>query len=804
MRIKPRWRKVLRDLWLNKNRTMIVVLSIAVGVFAVGAIATSQIILSRDLRASYLATNPAHATIMSFDTFGQDVVDAVKNIRDVADAEGSRSLILRVKTGPDDWRMLWVIAVPDFNDIEIDRFYPEAGAWPPQNNEIIIERSALGLLNAGLNDTITVKLPSGKERQMKISGLAHDINAQMYTFDGAVTSYVTTDTLDWLDQSKDYNLLKIIVDPAKVDRKFIQEIANKARDKVEAAGPMVWFTFIPEPGKQMFLDPFIQAISMMMGALALLSLLLSGFLVVNTIAALLTQQTRQIGMMKAVGAKTGQVLGMYLTTVVIFGMLALFIAVPLGVAGAFYFSRFIAGYLNFEVNEFRLPLEVLAAQVAVGLVVPLIAALVPILAGVRVTVREAVSEYGLGRGRFGNSWVDRLLLAVQQSALLRRRLSRPMLLSLRNTFRRKIRLGLTLTTLILGGAIFITVFTVRDSMIGTLRSWLDYFQYDVAVQFERSYRIERIVRETLQTPGVETAEAWGFYNTRRARPDGTNSDNVILYAPPANTKLVKPTIIAGRWLVPNDANAIVVNSIFLRDEPDVTLGSDVELKIEGRDHTFKVVGIATGGMPMSTLFTNYPYFAQLAHKVGRAEWVFATTEQHNLQFQTDVLRIMEEHFKHIGMDVGATAKIEEEMAEVEAIFEVIIVLLLFMAFLLAVIGGLGLMGTMSINVLERTREIGVMRAIGASNRSVRRIFVVEGIIIGVISWLVGTILALPLSQLLGNMIGGLFLNAPLDHNFSINGVVIWLVVVVILSAVASFLPAWNASRLTVQEVLAYE
>jgi putative ABC transport system permease protein len=279
---------------------------------------------------------------------------------------------------------------------------------------------------------------------------------------------------------------------------------------------------------------------------------------------------------------------------------------------------------------------------------------------------------------------------------------------------------------------------------------------------------------------------------------------VILYAPPANTKLVKPTIIAGRWLVPNDANAIVVNSIFLRDEPDVTLGSDVELKIEGRDHTFKVVGIATGGMPMSTLFTNYPYFAQLAHKVGRAEWVFATTEQHNLQFQTDVLRIMEEHFKHIGMDVGATAKIEEEMAEVEAIFEVIIVLLLFMAFLLAVIGGLGLMGTMSINVLERTREIGVMRAIGASNRSVRRIFVVEGIIIGVISWLVGTILALPLSQLLGNMIGGLFLNAPLDHNFSINGVVIWLVVVVILSAVASFLPAWNASRLTVQEVLAYE
>ena len=65
--LRPRWRKVLRDLWLNKNRTIVVVLSIAVGVFAVGTIATSQIILSRDLRAAYLATNPAHATMLTFE-----------------------------------------------------------------------------------------------------------------------------------------------------------------------------------------------------------------------------------------------------------------------------------------------------------------------------------------------------------------------------------------------------------------------------------------------------------------------------------------------------------------------------------------------------------------------------------------------------------------------------------------------------------------------------------------------------------------------------------------------------------------
>ena len=105
--LRPRWRKVLRDLWLNKNRTIVVVLSIAVGVFAVGTIASSYIILSRDLTASYLATNPAHAWILSFDTFDDDVVKAVENLREVKEAEGRRSLLLRVKTGPDEWLPLW-------------------------------------------------------------------------------------------------------------------------------------------------------------------------------------------------------------------------------------------------------------------------------------------------------------------------------------------------------------------------------------------------------------------------------------------------------------------------------------------------------------------------------------------------------------------------------------------------------------------------------------------------------------------------------------------------------------------------
>ncbi|MEM7346234.1 MAG: FtsX-like permease family protein, partial [Chloroflexota bacterium] len=512
----------------------------------------------------------------------------------------------------------------------------------------------------------------------------------------------------------------------------------------------------------------------------------------------------QIGIMKAVGARTGQVMSMYLITVVIFGILSLIVAVPLGVLGANLFSRYIAGFLNFELTNFRLPAQVLLTQIGVGIFVPLVAAVYPIFAGVAVTVREAIAAYALGQGRFGGNFIDRVLLQTERVPFFRRNITRPLLLSLRNTFRRKMRLAFTLLTLILGGAIFISVLSVQASLAETLDSWLEYFQYDVGIQFDKDYRVDRLTREAMTVPGVVDAESWGFYNSRRLRPDGTDSSGIIIFAPPADTNLIKPTLVEGRWLTPEDTNAIVANTILLRDEPDVTLDSYITLKINGREESWKVVGIVKGGTLVATVFANHEYFSQVARDVGRAEWVFAVTEQHDVETQSAVAQALEQQFERRGLGINIVTKVAEERAEVEAVFAVIVALLLFMATLLAVIGGLGLMGTMSINVLERTREIGVIRAIGASNASVLRVFITEGIIIGLISWLIGAIVAYPVSKLLSDVVGQQFLSTSLNHAFSISGTLIWLVIVIVLATIASFLPAWNASRITVREVLAYE
>jgi putative ABC transport system permease protein len=488
---------------------------------------------------------------------------------------------------------------------------------------------------------------------------------------------------------------------------------------------------------------------------------------------------------------------MYLGMVALFGLLALLVAVPLGALGALGLTTYAASLLNFDIASYRMPSSVLLLEIAVALLVPLLAALWPIVSGARVTVREAISSYGLGTGHFGQGLIDRWLERVHG-------LSRPLLLSLRNTFRRKGRLALTLTTLTLAGAIFVAVFSVRASLLQTLDDALAYWNYDVEVNLQRSYRIEQLQREALRVPGVVAAESWNFRNVRRLRPNDTESDNIQLIALPAATQMLKPTMLEGRWLLPEDENAMVINTDLRKDEPDIHIGDDIVVNIDGQQHTWHVVGLVQGVLAGPSAYTNASYFGRTVGEVGRAGQVQVVAAQHDEATQNAVATALSNHFEAAGMQVRSTETTSDMRHRSELQFNVLVVFLLIMAGLLAIVGGLGLMGTMSINVLERTREIGVMRAIGASTGAIFEIVIVEGLVIGLLSWLIGTVLALPLGKLMSDAVGVSFLRAPLNYTFSLQGALLWLGAVLLLAAVASLLPARNAARLSVREVLAYE
>ncbi len=501
--------------------------------------------------------------------------------------------------------------------------------------------------------------------------------------------------------------------------------------------------------------------------------------------------------MKAIGARSRDIVGMYLMTVFVFSVLALLVAIPLGALGAQVFVNVFAGLLNFDALGGGTPPHVLGLEVVAGLLVPLLAALWPVLAGTRVTVREAISGYGLGKGRYGRSRLDRLIGRI-------RFLSRPLLLSLRNTFRRKGRLALTLSTLVLGGAMVIGVLSVRASLLKTLDDYFLTYNYDIDVFMARPTRVVAIENAAGQVPGVVGVESWGETRGPRGLADRTKTPGITMTGLPKQTKLFEPKIVAGRWLLPEDENAVVIAADLLKTEPDLKLGDDLVLDINGRETSWRIVGIAQVLFVDRQVYADNDYLARVTNSVGRSGAVRVVTQQHDAAFRAQVAKELRERFKQAGLQVGGTLTISENRDSAEFQFNIIVLMLLVMAVLLAVVGGLGLMGTMSINVLERTREIGVLRAIGASTGAILRIVLVEGMMIGVVSWLIGFALALPFSMLLSSVVGQALLGGPLSYTFSLSGGLLWLGSVVVLAALASFLPAWNASRVTVRDVLAYE
>jgi len=801
--LKARWYKVINDLFGNKTRTLLIVLSMSVGLFALGIILSARTILSEGLAESFAAINPSSGTMRTAELFDENFLESVRSMEDVQDADARRQISARVQTTLGEWKNITIFVVADYDDIRVNKVSSQSGAWPPPEREILIERAALSVIDAQIGDVLLVRFPNDVERRVRIAGSAYDPAQLPAQLDGTPYGYITFDTLEWFGEPYGFNELHVLATNPK-DKIWAQQVVNRVKDKTEKSGYTIPLSMTAEPG-QLPMNDVLQGILLLMGLLGILSLFLSIFLVVNTVSALLTQQKRQIGVMKAVGGSTLQILGMYLVMVLAYGALALLIAIPLGVVGARELSSALAVFFNFDIYSTEIQSQTFIIQVAIGLILPVLASLIPFISSLRMSAAEAMSVYNTSKGRFGKNWIDQLISGA--NLWFMRNLSiRSILLSVRNTFRNKGRLTLTLITLTLGSATFISVFNVRASLSSTVEDMIKWFNCDVMLTLDRTYRADKVQHEAMNVPGVTQTDVWIQMPTRLVRGDDSESGMIYMFAPTihAESLIVSPTIAEGRWLEPDDDNAAVVPSAFLQDEPELHLGGEMVLKIDGKERTFRIVGTYVGMAFLPLVYTNYEYITQVTNRVGEADALMVKMDRHDPVYVDATTRALEDHFERMGVRVSMVSTINNERTEAEASFDAIVALLLVMAILLALVGGLGLMGTMSINVLERTREIGVLRAIGASNRSVALVFIREGIVIGLMSWLMGALVAIPMSQGLNQALGQAVMGVPLTYSYSMPGLWLWLVVVICLSVLASFIPARTASRLTVREVLAYE
>ena len=245
----------------------------------------------------------------------------------------------------------------------------------------------------------------------------------------------------------------------------------------------------------------------------------------------------------------------------------------------------------------------------------------------------------------------------------------------------------------------------------------------------------------------------------------------------------------------------------MQKEPDVRLGSEINVKIEGKEELYRVVGVMQmmGNDTIGYMvYMSYEDYARHVREPNRANALIFNINAGDLETQRIISSQVEQRFDRADIKVVSNFLISEERAEIDNAFAIIVALLMIMTLVLATVGSLGLMGTMTLNVIERTREIGVMRAFGASNRAIFRIVINEGLLIGLMSWILAIGLSIPLSIPLARGIGLSFMNYPMSASYSMSGILVWALLVLIISILSSLFPALRAVHLTVREVLAYE
>ena len=483
-----------------------------------------------------------------------------------------------------------------------------------------------------------------------------------------------------------------------------------------------------------------------------------------------------------------QIARIYFGQALFLGIAAVIVSVPLGIIRSRALCRYMAYFLNFDINSFAVPFWVYAAIALVGIAAPLIAAALPVLRGTGVPVRVALSNFGLSQTSFGASALDRALTRIGGTFSL-------IILALRNSFRRRVRVGLTLLTLTAGGLFFMLALNVHASMINTLDHMFAARKFDLSISFANPYEVEKIERAVRNTPGVKRAEGWFI-------TEGSLDNRFSVVALPPETQLLDLEIIEGRNLAPGEVHAIVVNNALAGREPKMRVGETVVLRIADVESTWHVVGIAREAFAPAEAYVPLSFMQQLYP--GRVNGLRLGLVNNDWDAISVVRTDLDRNLEQQGVRARGSSSTSESRFAFDEHMLMIYVFLIVMSAIIGGVGGLGLMTTMSLNVFERRREMGVMRALGATPRIVWLMIVAEGVVIGVLSWIIAALLAWPISKAIGNLLVRVLFRSGLDFTFEPVGLLIWMLVSIGLSALASFVPAWKASRVTVREALAYE
>ncbi|MES3022101.1 MAG: FtsX-like permease family protein [Pseudomonadota bacterium] len=798
--LSPRWTKLRRDMLHTPGRVALIVLAMAAGVCALATMLASLAILKRETRANYLATNPPSATLQ-IERIDAPLLAAVRAFPGIAAAQAGATVRALLETGGGAALPLTIFVVDDFAAMRINTIRPEAGAWPPPDGALLLERDALGLAGARIGASLRVRVGQGPARTATLAGTVHDPALAPASQGQTVYAYATPATVAALGLDGTLRQLKLSVAERAFDVESIEAVVARLAGALRLRGAQIGRIRIPPPGEHPH-QRVMDAVLTMLAVFGAVAVLLSAVLSATVLGGLLAQQRRQIGVMKAIGASTAQIAGLYLALVAALALAATTLGALSGLAAARAFSGVVLRQmLNFTMHDDAVPGWFWLALLAAGLVVPLLVAAVPILQASGATAKAAMSDFGSRREHFGSGgallarlgWIDRSLL-----------------MALRNSLRRRARLLLTVGLLACAGAMYMSSLNIRAASSAHLVRAAAERHYDLEVALRTAAPEAAVVAVIGAQAGVARVEPWERSTTTPARADGLRIERVypdgmhgtlLVSAVPASNASFAPAMLDGAWLAPGQAGTAVLNSAASMLHPEAKVGR--ELALAGRDGTvaLRVVGIARQDMAAATVFVGRATYDTLAGKPGLSTPYRVVLARHDAAYVDAAARRIEAALGRAGFEVGMSTTESMMRKDVDGHFVLLIGAMLFISLLMAAVGAFGLGSAMGSSVAERARELGIMRSIGAGPGVLLRNVLCEGVCIALMSLPLAVLLSLPLSAAIGSFLGNLLFGLPFPLVLSGPAMAGWCALILCCSLVASGLPAWRAARLSVHQSL---
>ncbi|HYB29579.1 MAG TPA: FtsX-like permease family protein [Solirubrobacteraceae bacterium] len=781
-------RKSISDLTRRRARAVFTVAALAIAVASIGLFALPTLMnraMNREIAANKLADVTVSVNPLPLSAAQARALGSLPN---VAAFDPNSTFGTYVYKGP----RTFIIGKASFAHQTVDAVTVTDGSAPGPGAVLVdVQNAPSGHDVGGAGQSVRVRADNGQVVSLPISGEARNLNgAQRVASDGIPVLYATAQTVASLRGTPGYTQLAFRLHDSSTAA--ARQTVNTIRSYLRTVPGFTGFTNLPEirspgdwPGKSGFAQ-----LTQIMSVITLLALLGALVLLSSTMTALVGEQTPEIATMKAIGARRKQIRRVYLRTATLLGAIGAVAGAVLGILLAWGLTSYFASSLFAISAPFSVDLPVVVACIALGVIGPPLAAMPAVRRAARLPLAETLQATGSATGPEGR--LDRLL---RRAGFLPRTAQ----IGLRGVTRRRRRSLTTVLQVSLAVATLLAFQSFATSVSNTVnQSWNSYGMNIEADSVTGQALAPSAGTLISSVPGVARVQPALYNSVKLGGQDGT------VWALP-DKPMYSFHLVSGRLLTPADqsgqARVVVVEQSIARAS-GTHLGQLVTVRTAAGDVPFTVVGIVSDQQDSGTvLYAPLTTMQSVLHTPGAVNtyWIQTTSGNHQLIDQTNA------RIEHAVATHGVQISTQREYigaANDRAHYRALTTVLTVLGLLIVAISMVALINTITMVVLERTREIGILRCIGAHGRDVRRIFTTEGLTIALAGWLIG----IPLGFGLAHGVTALVQNVINEHvlfTFPALNIPIALIGTIILALVVIQAPLHRAVRFKPGEALRY-